>query len=42
MHFYAYKENKEQIIKKMADKYKNEIPQILYDALYRYKVEIND
>lgn len=40
--FQAYKEYKEQYIKQVADHYKDKIPQILYDALYRYEVEIND
>jgi len=40
--FNAYKVYKEKIIKNIADKYKNEIPKILYDALYKYHVEIDD
>ncbi len=40
--FYAYKEYKENLIKQIADQYKNQIPQKLYDALYRYEVEITD
>lgn len=40
--FYAYKKRKEQYIKEVADKYKNQIPQVLYDALYKYEVEITD
>lgn len=40
--FYKYKEYKERIIKKIADMYKDYIPQHLHDALYSYKVEIND
>ena len=40
--FYAYKKYKENLIKRIADEYKNKIPQKLYDAMYRYKVEITD
>lgn len=40
--FYAYKKFKEQYIKEVADKYKNKIPQKLYEAMYKYKVEITD
>lgn len=40
--FYAYKEIKEKYIKEMADEYKDKIPQKLYDAMYRYEVEITD
>lgn len=40
--FYAYKYRKEKIIKQVADEYKDKIPQRLYDALYRYEVEITD
>ena len=40
--FYAYKAFKENYIKEVADEYKNLIPQKLYDAMYRYEVEIND
>lgn len=40
--FLAYKKRKEQYIKEIADKYKNKIPQKLYDALYAYEVEITD
>ena len=40
--FEKYKEYKECLIKSMADKYKLYIPKELYDAMYRYKVEIND
>lgn len=38
--FYAYKEFKEKYIKQIADGYKDKIPQRLYDALYKYEVEI--
>lgn len=37
-----YKINKELVIQSVADEYKDSIPQKLYEALYRYKVEIND
>lgn len=40
--FEKYKEYKECLIKSMADEYKLYIPKELYDAMYRYKVEIND
>lgn len=40
--FYKYKQEKELHIKEIADEYKSKIPQRLYDALYRYEVEIYD
>lgn len=43
--FYAYKEFKEKYIKQVADEYKNKYPQFpqkLYDAMYRYEVDITD
>lgn len=40
--FYAYKEFKEKYIKQIADEYKPYIPQKLYEAMYRYEVEITD
>lgn len=40
--FELYKLNKEKHIKKVADEYKDRIPQKLYDALYNYEVEITD
>lgn len=42
--FYSYKKFKENYIKQVADEYysKGLIPKKLYDALYRYEVEIND
>ncbi len=40
--FYTYKIFKEKYIKQIADEYKNFIPKKLYDAMYEYKVEIND
>ena len=40
--FNSYKKYKENHIKEVADYYKNSIPQKLYDALYRYEVEITD
>ena len=40
--FYTYKIYKENYIKQVADEYKDLIPKELYDALYRYEVEIND
>ena len=40
--FYAYKKAKEGYIKEVADEYKDKIPQKLYDAMYKWKVEITD
>jgi len=38
----GYKPFKENYIKQVADEYKDKIPEKLYDALYRYEVEITD
>lgn len=40
--FKEYKKAKEFFIKELADKYKSKIPQKLYDAMYKYEVEITD
>ena len=40
--FYAYKQFKEDYIKQVADEYKDNIPNKLYEAMYNYKVEITD
>lgn len=40
--FNIYKEFKEKTIKKIAEEYKDKIPQKLYDAMYNYRVEITD
>ena len=40
--FIAYKNFKEKHIKSIADEYKNKIPQNLYDAMYKYEIEITD
>ena len=40
--FNAYKIAKENEIKRIADEYKDKIPQKLYDAMYSYEVEITD
>lgn len=40
--FQAYKIAKEQYIKEVADKYKDQIPLQLYNVMYNYKVEITD
>ena len=40
--FNVYKQFKEKYIKQVADEYKNKIPQKLYEAMYRYEVEITD
>ncbi len=40
--FNAYKEFKENVIKQIANEYKEKIPERLYNAMYNYKVEITD
>ena len=40
--FLAYKHAKEEYIKQIAEEYKSQIPQKLYDALMNYEVEIDD
>lgn len=40
--FLKYKSEKENYIKEIANKYKNEIHPKVYDALVKYKVEYND
>lgn len=40
--FLAYKNYKENLIKRTADYYKDKIPLKLYKALYEYKIEITD
>lgn len=40
--FRVYKQYKEKYIKQVADKYKEYIPKNLYEAMYSYKVEIDD
>ncbi len=40
--FLAYKEAKEEHIKELADKHSLELSEKVYEALYAYKVEIND
>jgi len=40
--FGVYKIHKEQVIKNIADKYKDKIPEKLYNAMYKYEVEITD
>ena len=40
--FNAYKESKEKHIKKVADKYKDQLEPRVYEALYNYQVEITD
>lgn len=37
-----YAMKKEEVIKQIAEEYKNKIPKDLYDALLRYKVDINN
>ena len=40
--FMAYKVHKEALAKKLADKWKDEIPEVAYKSLYNYTVEITD
>ena len=40
--FTCYKKFKENYIKEVADEYKNLIPQKIYNAMYKWEVEIND
>ena len=40
--FEVYKQNKEDYIKEVADNYKDKIPAELYEAMYSYRVDIDD
>ena len=40
--FYAYKTHKENLIKEIAEKYKESIPNKLYEAMFNYKVQMTD
>lgn len=40
--FNAYKQAKEKYIKQIADEYYDKLPTILYKAMYKYEVDIND
>ncbi|WP_335871943.1 hypothetical protein [Bacillus sp. 2205SS5-2] len=40
--FEVYKIYKEKLIKDVADEFKHQIPEPLYDALYKYKVDFTD
>ena len=40
--FLAYKNFKEKYLKEVAEKYKNYIPNVLYEALYNYEVDEGD
>ena len=40
--FYEYKRIKEKTIKEVADLYKDKIPNKLYNAMYKWIVEVND
>jgi hypothetical protein len=40
--YLGYKPNREKFIKQIADEYREQIPNKLYEALYNYKVEITD
>ena len=41
-HEATLKEEEEKLIKEIADNYQNDIPIILYEAMYNYEVEIDD
>lgn len=40
--FLSYKQAKETLIKQVADEYRPYIPKELYEAMYKWKVDIND
>ena len=40
--FQAYKNFKENLIQSTADEYQYQIPEVLYDAMYNYRVEKDD
>lgn len=40
--FFAYKSYKEKLIKQIAEEHKNQIPEKLYQAMIKYRVEIDD
>jgi hypothetical protein len=40
--YLGYKPFKENYIKEVAEEYKDKIPKILYDAMYRYQINITD
>lgn len=40
--FQAYKQFKENLIQELADEYQYQIPEVLYDAMYNYRVERDD
>ena len=40
--FLSYKTFKEDYIKQIADEYKDKIPKKLYDAMYKWEVEVDD
>ena len=40
--FHKYKIEKEKYIKEVADEYKDKIPYKLYEAMYKWEVDIND
>ena len=40
--FYAYKEAKEEYVKAVANKWRNEVDFRVYEALMDYQVEITD
>lgn len=42
MAYDAYANKKEEIIRKVADEYKNIIPKEVYEALYNYKVDLKN
>lgn len=40
--FEIYKIYKENLIKQMANRYNDQIPQVLYNAMHKYEVEATD
>ena len=40
--FYVYKKHKENYVKKVANEFKDKIPETVYDALMRYEVSLED
>jgi hypothetical protein len=40
--FMPIKKGKEKVIKEVVDEYKDKIPKILYNAMFKYEIEIAD
>lgn len=40
--FMAYKKEREKYIQEVADEYKDYLDQKVYQAMYNYKIDIND